>query len=297
MSDMHSTSIEEHVEQPLASLPEASDGSESGISHCLKGKILVVKLGGSTLEHQKMVIRDLIWLQMLGVRSVLVHGGGPSINAMLEALHIPTHFERGLRVTDEQTLEVVCMVLRGQINEHLVLLAASMGGKAVGLCGTDGNMLHAHIADEHLGFVGEIDAVDPTLVLDLLDQGYLPIIAPLGQGEGSDCLNINADLAAAALARALSAERLVFLSDVEGIRGANGTRIAELSEGEAQRLIAEGVINGGMIPKVTACLAALGTVASVHIVDGSEPHVLLHEVDQPQQRGTMMVKQHAGAVL
>ena len=296
MGDMHSITAE-HDEQGVEPLPEASANVEGEVSHNLKDKILVVKLGGSTLEHQKMVIRDLIRLQMLGVRPVLVHGGGPSINAMLEALHIPTHFERGLRVTDEQTLEVVCMVLRGQINEHLVLLAASMGGKAVGLCGTDGNMLHAHIADKHLGFVGEIDSVDPSLVIDLLDQGYLPIIAPLGQGEGSDCLNINADLAAAALARALSAERLVFLSDVEGIRGADGARIAELNATEARRLIAEGVVNGGMIPKVTACLEALEMVSSVHIVDGSEPHVLLHEVDQQQQRGTMMVRSRASQAL
>jgi acetylglutamate kinase len=222
------------------------------------------------------------------VRPVPVRGGGPSINTMLEALHIPIHFERGLRITDEQTLEVVCMVLRGQINEHLVLFAASMGGKAVGLCGTDGKMLHAHIADSHLGFVGEIDAVDPTLVLDLLDQGYLPIIEPLGQGKGSDCLNSNADLA-----QALSAVRLVFLSDVDGIRGADGTCIAELSKAEVQRLIEEGVIRGGMIPKVTACLETLEAVSSVHIVDGSEPHILLHEVDQKSQRGTMVVRDRA----
>lgn len=258
--------------------------------HCLEGKILVVKLGGSTLEHQRMVIYDLIYLQRLGVHPVLVHGGGPSINTMLENLHIPTHFEKGLRVTDAQTLDVVCMVLRGQINEHLVLLAASMGGKAVGLSGTDGNMLHAHIADEHLGYVGEIDTVDPTIVRDLLNQNYLPIIAPLGQGDGGDCLNINADLAAAALAQALAAERLVFLSDVEGIRGADGTCLAELNEAEAHRLIDEGVISGGMIPKVTACLKALETVSCVHIVDGSEPHILLQEIEDTPQRGTMIVR-------
>ncbi|MBV9689477.1 MAG: acetylglutamate kinase [Ktedonobacteraceae bacterium] len=269
---------------------EATGLEKTGASHYLKGKVLVVKLGGSTLAHQKMVISDLISLQRLGLRPVLVHGGGPSINAMLEALHIPTHFERGLRVTDEQTLEVVCMVLRGQINEHLVLLAASMGGKAVGLCGTDGNMLHAHIADEHLGFVGEIDMVDPTIVQHLLDQGYLPIIAPLGRGDGCDCLNINADQVAAALAQALSAERLVFLSDVEGIRGADSTCIAELSEADAHRFIEQGVIHGGMIPKVTSSLRALEAVPCVHIVDGSEPHILLHEFDQHRRCGTMVVR-------
>ncbi|HEX7734253.1 MAG TPA: acetylglutamate kinase [Ktedonobacteraceae bacterium] len=275
-------------EEPLS---EGANLDLIEVAPSLKGRILVVKLGGSTLEHQKMVLTDLILLQKQGLRPVLVHGGGPSINTMLEALHIPTHFEHGLRVTDAETLEVVCMVLRGQINEHLVLLAASLGGKAVGLCGTDGKMLHAHIADEHLGLVGEIDTVDPTLVLDLLEQDYLPIIAPLGQGEGSDCLNINADQAAAALAEALSAERLIFLSDVEGIRGADGRCIAELSETEAQRLIEAEVIHGGMIPKVTACLKALEAVASVQIVDGGQPHILLRAVDQRHQCGTIVVRQ------
>lgn len=289
MGDTFSMTTEQD-EQLLHPLHEARGQEEISDLNCLKGNILVVKLGGSTLDHQRMVIQDLIQLQRLGVHPVLVHGGGPSINAMLEALHIPTHFEQGLRVTDAQTLEVVCMVLRGQINEHLVLLAASMGGKAVGLSGTDGKMLQAHIADKHLGFVGDIDTVDPTIVRGLLDQGYLPIIAPLGQGEGGECLNINADLVAASLAQALSAERLVFLSDVEGIRGADGTCMAELSEAEAHQLIDEGVISGGMIPKVTACLKALEAVSRVHIVDGSEPHILLREIDHQPQRGTMVVR-------
>lgn len=292
MSDTFSV-MTAHNEKSIHPLDKAIGEEKASASNCLTGKTLVVKLGGSTLDHQRMIIHDLIDLQALGVHPVLVHGGGPSINTMLEALHIPTHFERGLRVTDAQTLEVVCMVLRGQINEHLVLLAASMGGKAVGLSGTDGNMLHAHIADSHLGFVGEIDAVDPTIVRDLLDQGYLPIIAPLGQGEGGECLNINADLVAASLAQALSAERLIFLSDVEGIRRADGTCITELSEAEARQLIADGVIRGGMIPKVTACLKALEAVPCVHIVDGSEPHILLDEIDHTQQRGTMVVRNHS----
>jgi len=256
----------------------------------LKGKILVVKLGGSTLENQRMVLRDLIWLQILGVHPVLVHGGGPSIDALLQELHIPRHFEQGLRVTDAQTLNVVCMVLRGQINEQLVLLAAKLGGRAVGLSGTDGNMVQAHQASERLGFVGEIDTVDPTIVQGLLTQGYLPIIAPLGQGPDGCCLNINADLVAASLAQALHAERLAFLSDVPGIRGADNAVINELHAADAQRLIDDGVVSGGMIPKVNACLKALATVSSVHIVDGSEPHILLREIDRQQQRGTMVVR-------
>jgi acetylglutamate kinase len=145
----------------------------------LTGQTLVVKLGGSTLEHQREILQDILSLHTLGVHPVLVHGGGPYINKWLQALHIPTRFERGLRVTDAQTLEVVCMVLRGQINEHLVLMAAEMGGKIVGLSGTDGGMIRAHIADERLGLVGEVDAVDPTLVQRLIDDGYIPIIAPV----------------------------------------------------------------------------------------------------------------------
>jgi acetylglutamate kinase len=209
---------------------------------------------------------------------------------MLQALHIPTHFEQGMRVTDAQTLEVACMVLRGQINEHLVLFAEELGGKAVGLSGTDGNMIQAHVANKRLGFVGEIDAVDPTLVHNLLSQGYLPIIAPLGRGVDGGCLNINADLVAASLAQALPAERLVFLSDVPGIIGADGALISEVSEAEVSQLIEDGVIHGGMIPKVAACLKALTSVPRVHIVDGAEPHVLLREVDNKQQRGTMVVR-------
>lgn len=283
------STMNHYHEQTIYQLPEETCQNNPRDCNRLKDKIVVVKLGGSTLEHQRTVIHDLICLQKLGIHPVLVHGGGPSINTMLEALHIPTHFEQGMRVTDEQTLEVVCMVLRGQINEHLVLLAASMGGKAVGLSGTDGSMLRAHIGNKHLGLVGEIDTVDPTIVRDLLDQGYLPIIAPLGQGEEGVCLNINADLVAASLAQALHAERLVFLSDVEGICRADGTCIAELSETEAHRLINEGVISGGMIPKITACLKALEGVPCVHVVDGSEPHILLRESDC-EQRGTFIVR-------
>ena len=261
--------------------------------HPLTGQTLVVKLGGSTLEHQREVLQDILNLQTLGVHPVLVHGGGPYINELLQALHIPTRFERGLRVTDAQTLEVVCMVLRGQINEHLVLMAEEMGGKIVGLSGTDGGMIRAHIADERLGLVGEVDTVDPTLVQKLLDDGYIPIIAPLGQGPHGSCLNINADLVAAHLAGALHAEELVFLSDVAGILRADGTLINELSATEAHRLIETGVIRGGMIPKVTACLNALTVVPRVHIIDGRAPHLLLQEVGDARRVGTTIVRDKA----
>jgi acetylglutamate kinase len=256
----------------------------------LKGKTLVIKLGGSTLEHQRDVLQDIIWLRALGANPVLVHGGGPYINEWLTKLNIPTHFEQGLRVTDAQTLEVVRMVLLGQVNQGLVSMAAQMGGKAIGLSGTDGSMVRAHIADERLGFVGEIEAVDPAPVQVLIDQGYIPVVAPLGEGPDGTCLNINADLVAAHLAGALNAEKLIFLSNVVGICRQDGSLISELTEKEANQLIHDGVINGGMIPKVSACLDALRAVPRVHIVDGREPHILLRELFTDQGAGTMIVR-------
>ena len=256
----------------------------------LKEKTLVIKLGGSTLENQRSVLQDIIWLQALGARPVLVHGGGPYINEWLDKLNVPTHFQNGLRVTDARTLDVVRMVLLGQVNAGLVLLASQLGGRAIGLSGTDGKMICARIADKSLGFVGEIESVDPTLVQMLIDQGYIPVIAPLGQSADGDCLNINADLVAAHLAGALNAEKLIFLSNVVGICRRDGSLISELNEVEAQQLIEEGVITGGMIPKVSACLDALLAVPNVHIVDGREAHVLLRELFTDQGAGTMIVR-------
>jgi acetylglutamate kinase len=256
----------------------------------LKQKMFVVKFGGSTLEYQQDVLQDLIWLHDLGVKVVLVHGGGPAITAWLQKLHIPTRFEQGLRVTDAQTLEVVRMVLCGQINKELVTLASEMGGNVVGLCGTDSHMVQAHIADDRLGLVGEIDRIDASLVLHLIDLGYLPVIAPLGLGPDGTCLNINADLVASHLAGALKAERLIFLSDVNGIRLADGTHLSELDSARAQTLLDEGVIYGGMIPKITACLNALANVPRVHIVNGSTPHVLLYELEAHPYIGTTITR-------
>ena len=256
----------------------------------LKGKTIVIKLGGSTLEHQRVVLQDVIWLRTLGVHPVIVHGGGPSINAWLEKLHVLTRFENGLRVTDAETLEVVQMVLLGQVNANLVAMASQLGGKAVGISGTDGNMISARVASERLGYVGEIERVDPALVQTLIEQGYIPIVAPLGQGPGGTCLNINADLVAAHLAGALKAEKLIFLSNVRGICQTDGSLISELDETEAKRLVKDGVISGGMIPKVSACLDILSAVPRVHIVDGREPHVLLRELFTDQGAGTMIVR-------
>ena len=256
----------------------------------LKGKTLVIKLGGSTLEHQRGVLQDIIWLRSLGANPVLVHGGGPYINAWLEKLDVPAQFENGLRVTDARTLEIVRMVLLGQVNQGLVLMATEMGGKAIGLSGTDGNMVQAKFISERLGFVGEIEKINPALPQTLLEQGYIPVIAPLGQGPDGTCLNINADLVASHLAGALNAEKLIFLSNVAGICRQDGSLISELTEAGAKQLIADGVVSGGMIPKVTACLEALSTVPRVHIVDGREDHILLRELFTDQGAGTMLIR-------
>ena len=256
----------------------------------LKGKTLVIKLGGSTLTHQKYILQDIVLLRSLGAHPVLVHGGGPYINEWLKKLDVPSRFQNGLRVTDAETLDIVRMVLLGQVNQGLVAVLAEMGGKAIGVSGTDGNTIHARIADERLGFVGAIEAVDPSLLQMLIEQGYIPVVAPLGQGPGVPCLNINADLVASHIARAMHAEKLIFLSNVSGIYRTDGSLISELNQVEAQQLIADGTIHGGMIPKVAACLEALSTVSRVHIVDGREPHALLRELFTDQGAGTMIVR-------
>jgi len=256
----------------------------------LKGKTLVIKLGGSTLTHQKYVLQDIVLLRTLGANAVLVHGGGPYINEWLQKLNVPSRFEQGLRVTDAETLDIVRMVLLGQVNQGLVAALAEMGGKAIGVSGTDGNLIQARIADERLGFVGEIETVDPGLLQVLIEQGYIPVVAPLGQGPDLPCLNINADLVAAHIARAMHAEKLIFLSNVAGIQRVDGSLISELKQTEAQQLIADGTINGGMLPKVAACLNALLTVSRVHIVDGREPHTLLRELFTDQGAGTMIIR-------
>ncbi|HEY4035720.1 MAG TPA: acetylglutamate kinase [Ktedonobacteraceae bacterium] len=256
----------------------------------LKGKILVVKLGGSTLEHQRTVLQDIVWLHSMGVYPLLVHGGGPYINEWLTKLNIEARFENGLRVTDGQTLEIVRMVLLGQLNPQLVLMTSQMGGKAIGLSGTDGGMVRAHIANERLGFVGEIDSIDATPLQSLIKAGYIPIVAPLGEASDGTCLNINADLVASCLAGALGAEKLLFLSNVPGICHSNGKVISEVTKTQARWLIEDGVITGGMIPKVQGCLDALASVPCVHILDGREPHALLQGLVSKQGAGTMMVR-------
>lgn len=253
----------------------------------LQKKVLVLKLGGSTLERDRDVLEDAIWLRRVGALPVIVHGGGPSITHWLERIGHESRFVDGRRVTDEETLKAAQMVLIGEVNTSLVQQIAQLGGQAIGLSGVSGPCIYARQRDPALGYVGEIVRVDPTPITLLLQSGYLPVIAPLGYGESGECLNINADESAAAIATALEADKLIYLSNVTGIQAADGTLFSELTATEARKLITEGVIQGGMIPKTEAALQALGSVNRVHIVDGRVPHVLIRELFTDQGAGTM----------
>ena len=259
----------------------------------LRGHFLVIKLGGSTLENQRDALEDIVWLRSLGAQPVLVHGGGPEINAWLERLGIPHRFERGLRVTDADTLDVVRMALAGKVNGELVQLLARLGGAAVGISGLDGGLLRARRVSPELGFVGEVVSVEPGPVETLSDAGYIPVVAPLALGPDGEALNVNADDAAADLARGLHAAKLLYISDVPGILDRDGKLLSVLTDDDVRRLIAEGVIHGGMIPKAEACLRALDATERVHIVDGGEPHVLIRELFTHRGAGTMIERARA----
>jgi len=254
----------------------------------LRDRTLVIKLGGSTLENQHDALEDIVWLRGLGARPVLIHGGGAEINEWLGRLGIPSRFERGLRVTDAQTLDVVRMVLTGKVNGELVCMLGQLGGRAVGLTGLDGALLRARVLTPTLGFVGVVTSVDPGLVDTLSAAGYIPVVAPLALGEDGSILNVNADDAAADLACGLGAAKLLYLSDVPGILDASGALLSTLTDAQVRALIADGTIYGGMIPKAEACLRALETTGHVHIVDGREPHVLIRELFTHEGAGTMI---------
>lgn len=254
----------------------------------LQGRTLVIKLGGSTLDNQRDALEDVVWLRGLGAHPVVVHGGGPEINDWLDRLGLPRRFERGLRVTDAATLDVVRMVLAGKVNGDLVRLLVSLGGKAVGLSGLDGGLLRARPLASDLGFVGAVTAVDSGAITALSNAGFIPVVAPIALGDGDMVFNVNADDAAADLARGLNATKLLYLSDVPGILDAQGNLLSELTDHEVRALIGQGVISGGMIPKAEASLRALETTERVHIVDGREPHVLIRELFTFDGAGTMI---------
>jgi len=246
-------------------------------------EIIVAKIGGSTLGSHDTTLADVEALTARGERPVIVHGGGALISDWLKRLEVPTKFERGLRVTDAASLEVVVAVLCGLVNKGLVAALAGLGAPAQGLSGADGGLLRATVRDPDLGFVGEITAVDPTPVLRVIEVGAVPVVAPVGMeyrdGRATgQLLNINADTAAGAIAAAIGASRLVFLTDVPGVM--SGGRVLEtISAAEAHELMGAGVIEGGMIPKVEACLQAAAAGSRPVIVDGREEHALLRVVE------------------
>ncbi len=247
--------------------------------------VLVVKIGGSILGAQDTTLEDVVALQRRGARPVVVHGGGALISEWLKIHGLPSRFQRGLRVTDARTLDVVVAVLAGLVNKRLVAALAAAGGRAVGLSGADGGLFKARLLDEKLGYVGEVAEVDTRPLLDLLEGGFVPVVAPIavewrGEAPADQLLNINADTAAGAVATALSARWLVFLTDVPGIRGEDGETVSTLSSARATALTEAGVIQGGMIPKVEACLQAAASGCRSVIADGRNAGALLEAIEE-----------------
>lgn len=261
------------------------------------GKIVVVKYGGNAMidEHLKnSVMRDMILLSLVGVKVVLVHGGGPEITEMLAKVGKATEFVNGLRVTDKETVEIAQMVLSGKINKSLVNLIQNMGGRALGLSGVDGHMIEAKVKDERLGFVGDITNVDVRPIFDVIDKGYIPVVSTIGCDKEGNIYNINADTAAAKIAGELHAEALISMTDISGIlRDKNdpSTLISQITVEEAPKLIEEGIINGGMIPKVECCVNAIHWgVHRVFIIDGRVSHSILIETLTDEGIGTMFLR-------
>jgi len=263
-----------------------------------QGKTLVIKYGGAAMEQadlKEQFAKDVLLLRLVGIRPVIVHGGGPQIGALMKRLGKEPRFVGGMRVTDEETMEIVEMVLVGKINKEIVGLINLHGGRAVGLSGKDGSLIRAHkrlhrtadgtMAD--IGLVGEVDAVNPEVIRLLEADGFIPVIAPVGVGSGGETYNINADLVAGDVAAALGAEKLMHLTDVQGIKDGEGRHISTLTKQQAERLIKAGVIDGGMLPKVESSLRALaGGAQKAHIIDGRVPHAILLEVLTVEGIGT-----------
>ncbi len=270
------------------------------------GKRVVIKYGGSAMASDKLkeaIMKDIVLMKYVGMKPIVVHGGGPAVNRMLERVGIKSAFVNGLRVTDEQTMEIVQMVLAGSINKDIVTLLNSHGAKAVGLCGKDSGLLRVErqfvkvndgsgSVDMDIGLVGQVREVDTEILDVLTDNGFIPVIAPIGTGPGGRSYNVNADYAASAIAGAVKADKLVLLTDVEGImdsRGGEEKLVSSVNRQEAARLMEEGVITGGMIPKVQCCLEALEKgVGRIHIINGTVMHSLLLEIFTESGIGTMI---------
>jgi len=261
------------------------------------GKIIVIKYGGNAMineELKEQVMEDLVLLHLIGVKVVLVHGGGPEITEMLTRIGKESVFHNGLRVTDRETAEVVQMVLAGKINKSLVNLLQINGGRAVGLSGLDGHMISAEMKDEALGYVGKITKVDIKPILDLLEKDYIPVVSTIGCDDVGNVYNINADTAAAFIAGAMKAERLITMTDIAGIlrdKDDPASIISCVDIKEARELFSSGIISGGMVPKVECCIEAIEHgVKKVTILDGRVPHALLIETLTDEGAGTMVVR-------
>ena len=259
------------------------------------GKTVVVKYGGNAMinpQLKEQVMEDIVLLWLIGVKVVLVHGGGPEISETMQKLGKKAEFVDGLRVTDKETVDIVQMVLAGKINKTLVNLLEMKGGKAMGISGMDGRLIEAKMKDERLGYVGKITKVNIAPVIDLLEKGYIPVISTLGCDKDGNAYNINGDTAAAFIAGALNAERLIMMTDIAGIlkdKDDPETLIPELTISEAEELKKQGIISGGMIPKVDCCVEAIHKgVENVIIMDGRVPHSILMEILTDEGAGTMV---------
>lgn len=259
-------------------------------------KILVVKYGGNAMindELKEAVMGDIVLLSLIGIKVVLVHGGGPEITELLGKIGKKSEFVNGLRVTDRETVDVVQMVLAGKVNKNLVNLIQNKGGKAIGICGIDGHMIVAEKRDEKLGYVGEITKVNVSPILDVLEKGYIPVVATVGCDTDGNTYNINADTAAARIAGELRAESFISMTDIAGIlkdKNDDSTLIRKIFVSDAPSLMREGIISGGMIPKVNCCIEAIRRgVRKVFIIDGRIPHSILIEMLTDEGIGTMFV--------
>jgi len=298
---MSLASFQERSVAAASTGPLSGSASVHGLLEPLHGQTVVIKYGGAAMEKpglRDLFCRDIALVRTLGVQPVVVHGGGPQIDRMMKRLGKSPHFIGGLRITDDETMDIVEMVLAGSINKEIVSAIAAHGGRAVGLCGGDAGLIQAtrrtHVLPDgkeiDLGRVGDVKSVNPDPLRLLQDNGFVPVLAPLGAGPHSELLNINADLVAGEVAAALHAVKMIFLSDVPAIRGRDGRPLRRVTVAELNVLTQEGIIEGGMLPKVEACARALkGGVGQVYIVDGRLPNALLLKLFTHTGLGTEVV--------
>ena len=260
------------------------------------GKVVVIKYGGNAMTNERLkqaVMRDVVMLSIVGIKVVLVHGGGPEINTMLNKIGKESKFVNGLRYTDEETIDIVQMVLAGKVNKDLVSMLESHDGKAIGLCGLDGNMIQAKCLNPDLGYVGEITSINPEIIQTALDNGYIPVISTIGRGEDGTVYNINADTAAARIAAEMKAPSLILLTDIKGLledKDDENTLIRTVGVSEVPYLKKQGIISGGMIPKIECCVEAVRRgVKQANIIDGRIPHSILIELLTDLGAGTMII--------